>query len=160
MEDDAEKQHIFDLFQRWVALKSRPCLIVYTERGKKKNDNVEALEAFVLTPFSFSLFFTLVCTFPERDSHERARFISPKASTVALLYLWGFCIDFKSYEKGRAKLEERESYTMYLGTQKHLQADWNVKWHLMENETLAFSAHSSDNLSMSIRQKSAEIKCL
>lgn len=22
---------------------------------------------------------------------------------------------------------------MYLGTQKHVQADWNAKWHLMEN---------------------------
>lgn len=52
MEDDAEKQDIFDLFQRWEALKSRPCLIVYNrKRQKKKNNNVEAVEAFVLTPF-------------------------------------------------------------------------------------------------------------
>lgn len=36
MEDDAEKQDIFDLFQRWEALKSRPCLIVYNRKRQKK----------------------------------------------------------------------------------------------------------------------------
>lgn len=26
----------------------------------------------------------------------------------------------------------------------HLQADWNAKWHLLENDTLAFLVHSVD----------------
>lgn len=93
-----------------------------------------------------------------RETAMKDRFISPKSSAAAVLYLWGFCIDFKLYEKGRAKLEEREIYTTHLGTQEHLQADWNAKWHLLENYTMAFFSAFSwprDNLCLSARQESA-----
>lgn len=139
MEDSEENRRIF--ISRWAVAKSCPCLIVYTEKGKNE---AEALQAFVLTPFFHMLFFTPLCTFPERDSHERSRFISPKALMWPCYICEDSVLTLHLMKREEEKLEERESYTTCRGT----RADRNAKcllfafvllskWHIQKPMELA-----------------------
>lgn len=153
------------LISSWREWLGKAILVsLFTPKEAKKTtkkNNEGSLEAFVLTPFFPSAFSSL----------WYAHFLRETAMKESDLYLlkplmWP-CYVYEDFVStlNRMKREEqnwkKEKVTPC--TQKHLQADWNAKWHLLENDTLPCSAHSGDqldNLSRSTKQKSAETKCL